>query len=139
MRSLLFRWYHIATGALLFAVLIGPWIDRKMPVVDPFVVVHSTRVGDVITVEGWMEKLRDCSTLEVYVVARSSRGARVVDIEFLDRSKPDLVSRPTGVQFWGPWRVSIPADAQTLHVRTRHSCHPFWDTVGEKLLWEKAR
>lgn len=127
-------------GPLVFVFALGPWIDRKFPVVDPFVVVVSQERGGYLHLEGWLEKHRDCKTLEVYSVAYHANGiARIADIAFLDRSKPELVSRPTGVQFWGPWEVVLPRDADRVVLRTTHRCHALWDTTSEKLLWEREK
>ena len=142
MTSLIHRTYSLwllLLGPLVFVFAIGPWIDRtKFPVVDPFVVVNTQHHAGYIEANGWLEKRRDCKLLEIYAVVYMEDGPpRVSDITFKDRSKPDLISRPVMTQFWGPWEVFAPVGAKRIAVRTKHRCHPLWDTSSEKLLWER--
>ena len=141
MTRLIYKTYQIwlmLLGPLAFVFAIGPWIDKHFPVVDPFVVVKSEMQGGYAHLEGWFDKRRDCKIVEAYAVIHLPGGVRVADIAFLDRSKPDLITRPTGVQFWGPWQFEIPANAERVTMRTTHRCHPLWDTVSEKLLWQRS-
>jgi hypothetical protein len=126
-------------GPVVFVLGVGPWVDNHFPVVDPFVVVRAEVEDGHVELEGWMKKVRDCKTVEVYALIYTAEGIpRVADIEFKDRIKPTLVSHPVGTQFWGPWRVYVPAYAERITLRTRHSCHPLWDTISESTLYEAS-
>ncbi len=131
----------LVLGPAVFVTLVGPWIDKRYPVVDPFVVVSNARVGDHMIMSGWLYKARACDPTAIYAVVYMPKSLpRIVDIEFLERLEPrgHLVSRPEGAQLWGPWRAAVPEGAERVDLHTAHRCHPFWTTTATHALWRKS-
>ena len=120
----------LVLGPVAFVYVAGPWVDRQLPVVEPFVVVEKTCERGCVTVKGYLGKRRDCRLLSVFATLTDATGfARLLEVSFLDRSEPDLViSRPPGLHAWGPWFINIPAGSGTVSLYAEHQCHPFWAT-----------
>lgn len=117
-------------GPLAFVFAIGPEIDRRFPVVEPFVIsTIECNPANCVQIAGWLEKRRDCRLVELYARVQSPDHAipRIVEVEFLDRPKQQKISRPVGEQFWGPWIIKA-HDGDMIELRATHQCHPFWDT-----------
>ena len=116
-------------GPLVFVLAVGPWTDKFFPVIDPFVVTtQECRNGECV-ITGWMQKRRECRFVETYarVLGKGQDMPRMVEIEFMDRPLKQSVTRPTGEQFWGPWRFKADEGA-LVEIRATHQCNPFWDT-----------
>lgn len=119
-------------GPVAFVLGLGPWIDRQFPVVDPFVVTKVDCDGGCVKIEGWLEKQRDCKLVEVYAkYVNGNDLPRIMEVEFLDRAQPQLITRPVGSQAWGPWRVKLPSREGIVELYATHECHPFWLTKSQ--------
>ena len=122
----------IALGAIVFAVLAGPWVESKASPVLSFSVVDTDCDGGCVTVSGTLDKRRDCDFVETYArISRDNGVPRIALIEYRGEKLGVKFKRPLGVQAWGPWYVAAtPGDRVELYAR--HQCHPFW--VTETLL-----
>lgn len=119
----------LVLGPVVFVLGLGPWIDRQFPVVDPFTVTDTSCDGGCVKIEGWLEKQRDCKLVEVYArYLVPNEMPRIMEVQFLDREKPQLITRPLGTQIWGPWRVRVPPGPGEVELHAVHQCHPFWET-----------
>lgn len=125
-------------GPAVFVTSIGPWLDSKFPVANPFVVLQYKHDNGLLVLSGMMNKQRErCKPIELFAIVRVPGSLpSVVDISFLERKVDRLVSRPAGEQTWGPWLIPVPADATEVTLHTLHSCHGLWDTPGNYLLWK---
>ena len=124
-----YSFWLLVLGPLAFITLLGPWIDRQFPVVNPFVVAETGCEQDCVVISGWMEKRRDCKLMEVWARHTiNGKLPRIVEIQFLDRKKPELITRPVGSQSWGPWLIKLDQPGGTVEIHAIHECHPLWDT-----------
>lgn len=127
-----YSFWLLILGPVAFVFGLGPWIDKQFPVIDPFVVTKIDCNGGCVRLEGWLEKRRDCKLVEVYA-RHIVPGVlpRVLEVHFLDRSTPQLITRPIGAQSWGPWRINVPSGVGEIELRAVHHCHPFWETKSQ--------
>ncbi len=122
----------LVLGPVAFVALVGPWVERQLLPVSKFEVKYSTCDGGCVTVSGVLNKYRACEFVEAYArVAANNEPAQITAIEYRDKPHGLKLSRPLGVQAWGPWYVAAtPGDRVEMYAR--HQCHPFW--VTETLL-----
>ena len=136
-----YSWWLLTLGPIVFVYALGPWIDSTyFPVVDPFVVVSSENSNGQLVIRGWMDKKRPrCKTREVYAILQDTQGLpNVADINFKETATSKaVVTRPGGVQSWGPWTIPVNPTTNAVLIRTRHSCQPLWDTISEFPVYEK--
>ena len=121
-------YWLLVLGAIVFALLVGPWAESKASPVLAFSVVDTTCQGGCVTVSGTLDKRRDCAFIETYArISRDGGISRIALIEYRGEKLGMKLSRPLGVQAWGPWYVAAtPGDRVELYAR--HQCHPFWVT-----------
>ena len=125
-------YWLLVLGAIVFALLVGPWAESKASPVLAFSVVDTTCRGGCVTVSGTLDKRRDCAFIETY--ARISRDGGIPRIAFIEYRGEKLgmkFKRPLGPQTWGPWYVEADS-GDRVEMYARHQCHPFW--VTETLL-----
>lgn len=98
-------------------------VDRSFPVVRGFEVT-SQRVTDLsVSIEGSVEKVRDCKLLEINAFTPEGRK---IAINFLDQPiEENQGTRPIGVQFWGPWEIFNQNNA-SVNIYITHACSVFW-------------
>lgn len=133
-----YTWWLLALGPLAFIGTLGPWLDRAVfPVVDPFEVTWLEVRGGQLHLAGWMHKRRDCKLIEIYAIEQPPTGpAHIDDVNFGERSSARPISRPAIRQAWGPWRIALSDLGSVVTLRTRHACHPLWETVSEFRLYD---
>ncbi len=122
-------WPFIFAGLLLTGAMNAErWF---FPVVDTFSVTGVIREPEAITISGHLNKLRPCTFVGVSA-AGNDNGITHVDLPlvFLDDTKPDTHTRPTGSQKWGPWKIYIPLapNVESVTLIAAHECHPLWLT-----------
>ena len=122
-------YWLLVLGAIVFALLVGPWAESKASPVLAFSVVDTTCQGGCVTVSGTLDKRRDCAFIETY--ARISRDGGIALIEYRGEKLGMKFKRPLGPQAWGPWYVEADS-GDRVEMYARHQCHPFW--VTETLL-----
>lgn len=111
-------------GASVTGLLLAKELEHRfVPVIANAVITQADMDGDGLLIWGTFDKARDCQ----FVEATASSGAVRLDLEFLDKGKHRALTRPTGPQSFGPWRLS-PA-LYPLHITVRHACHSFWHTT----------
>lgn len=93
------------------------------PVVTKFTIHHAQVDGDSLLIWGVFTKMRDCRFIEAVAMA----GPVVLELEYPDTSKNRAISRATGLQLFGPWRLT--PNLYPIRIVSRHSCHPLWDTT----------
>ncbi|MCB1890360.1 MAG: hypothetical protein KDH20_22330 [Rhodocyclaceae bacterium] len=133
-----YTWWLLFLGPLSFVGVLGPWLDKSIaPVVDPFVVTWVEVSGGKLHLSGWMDKRRDCRLLEIYAIETPPGGAaHIDDVDFGRRAGGRTISRPAMRQAWGPWRIDLSDIGSVVTLRTRHACHPLWDTISEFRLYD---
>lgn len=110
-------------GATVTGVLLAKSIEHHFaPVVANALVTQSEIDADGVLIWGTFDKLRDCK----FVEAVANVGAISLDLEFQDARKNRAVTRPTGMQTFGPWRLS--PGLYPIKITVRHACHSFWNT-----------
>ena len=121
-------YWLLVLGAIVFALLVGPWAESKASPVLAFAVVDTNCDGGCVTVSGTLDKRRDCDFIETYArISRDGGIPRIALIEYRGEKLGMKFKRPLGVQAWGPWYVAAtPGDRVELYAR--HQCHPFWVT-----------
>lgn len=95
------------------------------PVVRDFAVVGIQREPGAITIDGYLRKVRDCKFVGVAAVTVDSTGrGHDAPLIFLDTPNNNI-TRPTGAQAWGPWRVTIRTDSndESIRLTATHRCH----------------
>jgi hypothetical protein len=108
-------------GSVVTGVLLGKELEHRWaPVVTNTRITDSMPVADGMLIWGTFDKVRDCRFIEA--VAQS--GAASLDLEYLDASQKRSLSRPTGPQEFGPWRLTPGLYPVTITVR--HACHSLW-------------
>jgi len=123
---------------MMFAVAIVASISTLepllMPVVTQWTPTKMHRDGNEIIISGYMKKTRNCEFIAVSATGTvlGQRDIVNVPLRFLDR--PDgytNVSRPVGMQEWGPWQIRLVSEVPITQVgfRVTHSCHAVWNTV----------
>ena len=118
----------LVLGPVAFVALIGPWVERQFLPVSKFEVEYSTCEGGCVTVSGVLNKYRACEFIEAYArVAANNEPAQITAIEYRDKPHGLKLSRPQGLQKWGPWYVEA-NHGDTVTLFARHQCHPFWVT-----------
>lgn len=125
-------YWLLVLGAIVFALLVGPWAESKASPVLAFSVVDTTCQGGCVTVSGTLDKRRDCALIETYArISRDGGISRIALIEYRGEKLGMKFKRPLGPQAWGPWYVEADS-GDRVEMYARHQCHPFW--VTETLL-----
>jgi len=125
-------YWLLVLGAIVFALLVGPWAESKASPVLAFSVVDTTCQGGCVTVSGTLDKRRDCAFIETYArISRDGGISRIALIEYRGEKLGMKFKRPLGPQAWGPWYVEADS-GDRVEMYARHQCHPFW--VTETLL-----
>ena len=125
-------YWLLVLGAIVFAVLAGPWVESKVAPVLAFAVVDTNCDGGCVTVSGTLDKRRDCAFIETYArISRDGGIPRIALIEYRGEKLGMKFKRPLGPQAWGPWYVEADS-GDRVEMYARHQCHPFW--VTETLL-----
>ncbi len=125
-------YWLLVLGAIVFALLVGPWAESKASPVLAFSVVDTTCQGGCVTVSGTLDKRRDCAFIETYArISRDGGISRIALIEYRGEKLGMKFKRPLGPQAWGPWHVEADS-GDRVEMYARHQCHPFW--VTETLL-----
>ena len=121
-------YWLLVLGAIVFALLVGPWAESKASPVLAFSVVDTTCQGGCVTVSGMLDKRRDCAFIETYArISRDGDVPRIALIEYRGEKLGMKFKRPLGLQAWGPWYVEA-NHGDTVTLFARHQCHPFWVT-----------
>lgn len=133
-----FMVWVLILGPAVFVSSVGPWLDSKFPVADPFVVLKYKHENGMLVLSGMLNKQRErCKPIEMFAIVEMPESLpSVVDISFIERKVDRLVSRPGGEQNWGPWIIPVPPNATEVTLHTLHSCHGLWDTPGSYPLWK---
>lgn len=132
--------YLIFFMAAVVMFTLGPKIEALIhPVVGAFKIEEFwTEEHDGEThyyMQGAMLKLRgECEPKEIVMFANgglNDENAKIVRLDF----EPDplhvtsnLITRPTGAQHWGPWRMIPPKEpiGPIMSLMIRHQCHSMW-------------
>ena len=121
-------YWLLVLGAIVFVLMVGPWAESKVSPVVAFSVVDTHCQGGCVTVSGTLNKYRTCVLIETYArVAANNEPAQITAIEYRDKPHGLKLSRPQGLQKWGPWYVEA-NHGDTVTLFARHQCHPFWVT-----------
>lgn len=116
----------VCFGAISFITL-GPYIDEKFPVVEPFVVTKTELADNTLKISGWLYKRRGCERVAILAYVRLQDSLPVaVPVQFYDNTMK--ISRPEGLHEWGPWEITVPKNVKTVELTSSHKCHPFWLT-----------
>ena len=111
-------------GASATGVLLAKELEHRFaPVVTNTVITQSMLLDDGLLIWGTFDKERDCR----FVEAVAQVGAVSLDLEYLDARKNRAVTRPTGPQTFGPWRLS--PGLYPVKITVRHACHSLWMTT----------
>lgn len=135
--------YVIMVMLTIVIFVLGPRIEAAIsPVVGAFRVTDIWQDKDPDTgetryfISGAVLKLRD-ECVPTSFVMMSGGGftdptATVVTIDMHRdpmHQPGKLTSRPSGSQYWGPWRLKPPAEpvGPLLTIMVRHKCHALWE------------
>lgn len=130
-----YSFWLLILGSATFVFAVGPWVDMKFPVVNPFVVEEVVVTDSTMQFSGWMHKQRNCKLLDIYVqVSHSNARPTIHALEF---PVSRILSRPMGEQGWGPWILRGVEKPEEVRLITKHLCHPLWETEGTYVLYRK--
>ena len=116
-------WHVMLLIVSVLFILAFRAVDRSFPVVRGFEVT-SQRVTDLsVSIEGSVEKVRDCKLLENNAFKPEGRK---IAINILDRhNEENQGTRPVGSQFWGPWEI-FNQNNDSVNIYITHTCSVFW-------------
>ena len=101
------------------------------PVVSDFKIVDAKREGNLVTLNGTMNKHRDCQTLELD--AYTEKPGKFAELASLNIAQNNgstkIITRVVGEQNWGPWFVTVPEGSSKLSFFVRHRCNPLYDVT----------
>lgn len=130
--------YTIFAMALIVLFTLGPRIEALInPVITAFEIKHSWQEDGAYYIDGALIKARgECEPTSVVMYADggiTDENAKIVRIEFPlseddEGFTEDLLVRPKGSQFWGPWRINPPIEpiGPIFSIVTTHKCHALW-------------
>ena len=110
------------------------------PVLSDFDVLRIEPVHDSVLLSGRMRKQRACAyrSLVAYVgdYRDPDHESERVHVRFLDIPAESDPTRATGLQHWGPWRVTRPkaVTGPDVWIRITHRCNPLYETTGVYLV-----
>jgi hypothetical protein len=109
------------------------WLEYTfMPVVKDFHLTSLVRTGNYVVMQGYMRKVRSCRYVGTSAQGVSQDGNVDLPLRFLDADTlSDNSTRPEGTQYWGPWRIIVPASPSVtaIDLHSVHSCHLAWETT----------
>lgn len=129
------EWW-VALSAKIFAFLFFPiamltayTADQAWEVIGDFEVKTQLITKAGVVLEGVLDKKRACRFIEA--TALTSDG-QLVPVTYESRRKfgGSGVSRPLGVQSWGPWTMDV-APGEKITMNVRHRCHFAWEHTEE--------
>ena len=103
--------------------LVYRWIVPQEPVVKDFQLLYNHRTGNIVTIQGTLNKTRDClfRELSAYDI-RDGEPSTPLSLNLSFDNIPK--SRLTGFQNWGPWDITLLDSKPTkILLRTRHLCN----------------
>lgn len=123
--------FFIAAAILMIAVPVTvPLLSKTegivLPVVDNFKIVSQEKKDSHTFLYVTFDKKRHCEFLGINWYLGSNR----LNVAFLEDQGQAPLSRPTGAQITGPWRI----DSSTISGSTAevlHRCHNLWLTTTE--------
>lgn len=96
------------------------------PVVMNYSVTSGAKLQEGYTILGYMNKVRACEFIGVQVMDQDKMR---LPIKFMDNTKDDRATRPTGSQSFGPWVIQTRDESYEITLTVTHKCHPMWHTV----------
>lgn len=138
--SSIVRLWSVLKTALIFSAIyivvmvsLGPYLQQRLyPVIDSFRVYQTSvdKQGRLI-LSGSLDKNYGCvyKGFSWFYVMPNGETERAL-IEFMDLPNNEPIQRPTGVQNFGPWRITLPRKAAggTHYGIIYHECLRLWVT-----------
>ena len=117
--------YQLITAC--FLLFVASHIEPLFfPVVMNFVTTSGASLEAGYTIQGYMNKVRDCEFIAVTVMDQDKVS---LPMKFKDNPKDDRENRPTGSQPFGPWVIQLRKESYDLKLTAIHKCHPMWTTA----------